>query len=62
MAIYDFQCTNEKCNTVTEKLVRSDTPPPVCPECGCATVKLLSAPSHFNFNGSGFYETDYKQK
>lgn len=61
MAIYDFTCTNKKCNNTFEKVIRNDQNPP-CPICGAVTERMISAPAVVLFNGTGFYETDYKHK
>jgi putative FmdB family regulatory protein len=41
MPMYDFQCT--KCEHVFEEVTPSDAPPPVCPECGAASERQISA-------------------
>jgi len=61
MPIYEYQC--EKCGFHFDKLQNLSAAPLVqCPECHAATLKkLVSAPS-FKLKGSGWYETDFKNK
>jgi putative FmdB family regulatory protein len=60
MPIYEYACA--ACGRVTEVIQRLDDPPlTVCPECGGAVKKLLSAPA-FQFKGEGWYVTDYARK
>jgi putative FmdB family regulatory protein len=58
--LYDYAC--EACEKTTEILQRFDDPPlEICPHCGGALRKLLSAPA-FQFKGSGWYVTDYARQ
>lgn len=60
MPLYEYLC--DSCSQRTEVLQRLDEPPlSVCPNCGGALRKLLSAPA-FQFKGSGWYVTDYAGK
>ena len=60
MPIYEYQC--ETCDKRTEAIQRLDEAPLViCPHCGGALKKLMSAPS-FQFKGTGWYVTDYAGK
>ncbi|GMU64229.1 MAG: FmdB family transcriptional regulator [Acidobacteriota bacterium] len=60
MPIYEYAC--EACGRVTEVIQRFEDPPlTVCPECGGAVKKMLSAPA-FQFKGEGWYVTDYARK
>lgn len=60
MPIYEYSC--EACGRVTEVLQRLDEAPlSVCPDCGGALRKLVSAPA-FQFKGEGWYVTDYARK
>ena len=60
MPIYEYLC--ESCGRTTEILQRMDEPPiTLCPHCGGAVKKQLSAPA-FQFKGSGWYVTDYAKK
>jgi putative FmdB family regulatory protein len=61
MPTYEYRCTVclcefEKLQQMSEKKITA------CPECGCSVVRLISKGSPPIFKGSGFYETDYKQK
>ena len=40
MPMFDFECT--KCGHTFEDMIPMDQAPPVCPECGAATEKVLS--------------------
>ena len=61
MPIYEYQC--EKCGFHFDKLQNLREPPlEKCPECKVSALKkLVSAPS-FKLKGSGWYETDFKNK
>lgn len=60
MPIYEYQC--DQCGKRTEAIQRLDEPPlELCPHCGGALRKLMSAPA-FQFKGSGWYVTDYADK
>jgi putative FmdB family regulatory protein len=61
MPIYEYECT--KCGHFLDALQKiSDEPLKHCPSCGAAALKkLLSAP-RFRLKGSGWYETDFKDK
>ena len=61
MPIYEYKCT--ECDHRLEKLQKmSDDPIRDCPQCGkSALTKLVSATS-FKLKGSGWYETDFKNK
>ena len=61
MPLYEFQCSNcEHQEDVIGKL--SDDSIMICPACKNKTFKKqLSAP-HFKLKGSGWYETDFKNK
>ena len=61
MPTYEYEC--EKCKkrfdhfqSMTSKLLKK------CPECGGKITRLLGAGSGIIFKGSGFYQTDYKNK
>lgn len=57
MPIYEYSCSN--CGLVFEKLSKLGDSEKPCTNCGTSSKKIISAPT-FKFNGSGFYETDYK--
>jgi putative FmdB family regulatory protein len=61
MPIYEYECT--QCGHFLDALQKiSDAPLQHCPSCGAAALKkLLSAP-RFRLKGSGWYETDFKDK
>ena len=61
MPLYEYQC--ESCNTRFERIQKfSDPLVDVCPSCGKGPVrKLISSPA-IQFNGSGWYITDYAKK
>ncbi|MCW5588715.1 MAG: zinc ribbon domain-containing protein [Legionellales bacterium] len=61
MPFYEYQC--QACGHHFEVLQKiSDTPLSQCPQCGKPQLsKLVSAPS-FQLKGSGWYETDFKNK
>lgn len=63
MPIYDFKC--ESCNEINEYYVKSFEEIPH--ECKCGKKETLIKVNSFTkskpiLNGSGFYETDYKNK
>jgi putative FmdB family regulatory protein len=58
MPLYEYRCS--KCNRVFEVLQKfSDAPLELHEDCGGPVERLISAPS-FQFKGSGWYITDYK--
>ena len=61
MPIYEYAC--KECDHVLDALQKlSDDPLVHCPSCGKPSLrKLLSAP-RFRLKGSGWYETDFKDK
>jgi len=60
MPTYEYLC--ESCGHRFEKFQRmEDAAVRVCPKCGGTVKKLISAGIGVIFNGSGFYETDYKK-
>lgn len=62
MPTYDYKC--HKCYLVTSCAhSMTDKPTYVCPKCNFAPmVKMISGGIGIHFKGSGFYETDYKNK
>jgi putative FmdB family regulatory protein len=58
MPLYEYRCS--KCDTVFEVLQKfSDAPLTTHEGCGGAVERLISAPG-FQFKGTGWYVTDYK--
>ena len=62
MPVYTFEC--EKCKKKMDKIQKFDESNPVCNciEKGVSMNRLMPMIGKPKFNGSGFYETDYKQK
>ena len=61
MPIYEYQC--DDCSHKFETLQKiSDDPLKDCPECGQATLRKLISAAAFRLSGSGWYETDFKDK
>lgn len=61
MPIYDYKC--QKCGYVFEKRQTiSDEKLKTCPKCGGDVKRLVGSGIGIIFKGSGFYETDYKNK
>lgn len=58
--MFNFSCCT--CQHTFEKLEKSSVAVATCPNCGNDAEKTVSAPTAFKFNGSGFYETDFKSK
>jgi putative FmdB family regulatory protein len=61
MPTYDYKCT--ECNHTFE-MFQPMTADPItdCPECGGVVKRLIGTGSGPIFKGSGFYQTDYKNK
>lgn len=61
MPIYEYRC--ESCGKELEKIQKfSDPPLTDCPDCGKPSLKKLVSASSFRLKGSGWYETDFKNK
>jgi putative FmdB family regulatory protein len=59
--IYEYQCN--KCEHKLETLQKiSDKPLKKCPECGKQSLRKLVSAAAFRLSGSGWYETDFKDK
>tara|TARA_Y100000996_G_C22106544_1_gene472116 strand:- start:124 stop:369 length:246 start_codon:yes stop_codon:yes gene_type:complete len=60
MPIYEYKCS--KCNGIFEHFQRiSDDPLKTCLICGSKnTVSKIISSSAFRLNGTGWYETDFK--
>ncbi|MDD5634956.1 MAG: zinc ribbon domain-containing protein, partial [Candidatus Omnitrophica bacterium] len=56
MPTYQYEC--KKCGDIFEVFQKiTDDPVKVCPKCGGAVKKLISAGSGIIFKGKGFYQT-----
>ena len=61
MPIYEYKCT--ECSYRLEKLQKmSDDPLKECPECEKPALTKLVSASSFKLKGTGWYETDFKNK
>lgn len=61
MPIYEYQC--DRCNHKLEIIQKiSDEPLRFCPECGQESLRKLISPASFRLKGTGWYETDFKNK
>lgn len=60
MPLYPYRCT--KCGHRFEKIQSfSSEPETICPQCGGALERLLTAPG-LQFKGAGWYVNDYASK
>jgi len=61
MPIYEYQC--QACETVSDFLQKmSDAPMLTCPQCEEDELKKLVSAPRFKLAGTGWYETDFKNK
>ncbi|HVJ29279.1 MAG TPA: zinc ribbon domain-containing protein [Gammaproteobacteria bacterium] len=61
MPIYEYRCSG--CGHHLEALQKmAEAPLRKCPECGKSQLKRLVSASQFRLKGSGWYETDFKNK
>jgi len=61
MPIYEYQCTS--CDSSFELMQKiSDGPPKKCPLCDHKEVRKLISKVGFQLKGTGWYETDFKDK
>jgi len=59
--IYEYQC--EQCEHKMEAIQKiSDVPLKDCPECKQETLRKLVSAAAFKLTGTGWYETDFKDK
>jgi putative FmdB family regulatory protein len=57
MPLYEYEC--KACHQRTEKIQSFNAPPEtVCPKCGGALQRVISAPA-LQFKGAGWYVNDY---
>ena len=61
MPIYEYLC--DSCHHKLEIIQKiSDEPMRFCPECGEEALRKLISPVSFRLKGTGWYETDFKNK
>lgn len=61
MPIYEYQCST--CHQQYDLLQKmSDVPDTLCPHCHNHTAVRLVSAAGFQLKGSGWYETDFKNK
>ena len=61
MPIYEYRCA--ACGHHLEALQKmAEGPLRKCPDCGKSQLKRLVSASRFRLKGSGWYETDFKNK
>ena len=61
MPIYEYKC--DQCDHRMEMLHKiSETPDKTCPECGEEALRKLISAVAFKLKGTGWYETDFKDK
>jgi len=61
MPFYEYQC--KACDHQLEELQKfSDPPLAQCPACGKKTLEKMISATGFQLTGSGWYETDFKDK
>ncbi len=61
MPIYEYRCG--ACGHHLEALQKmSDAPLRKCPDCGKSQLRRLVSAPQFRLKGSGWYETDFKNK
>lgn len=61
MPIYEYYC--RRCAQYSEQITqRSDELVDKCPVCGSHEIDRVPSAPAVRFKGSGFYETEYKDK
>ena len=60
MPTYEYEC--EKCGKFEKFQNMKDEPIKKCPKCKGKVTRLLGTGIGIIFKGSGFYQTDYKNK
>jgi putative FmdB family regulatory protein len=59
--IYEYKC--DQCDHQFEILQKiSDDPAKTCPDCGKDGLRKLISAAAFKLKGTGWYETDFKDK
>lgn len=61
MLTYKYKCNSCKHSWEEEQSIK-DAPTEVCPKCHEKSAQRIVQPSTFILKGSGWYETDYKNK
>ena len=61
MPIYEYQCGGCEHKLETIQKMNED-PLKLCPECGEKTLRKLISAVSFRLKGTGWYETDFKDK
>ena len=60
MPTYEYECA--KCGRFDLFQNMKDEPVKTCPKCGGNVHRLIGSGGGIIFKGSGFYQTDYKNK
>ncbi len=61
MPIYEYKC--DKCDHQFEILQKiNDVPAKTCPKCNADRLRKLVSAAAFKLKGTGWYETDFKNK
>jgi putative FmdB family regulatory protein len=61
MPIYEYEC--QQCGHQKEAIQKiSDPPLKLCPACNQETLRKLISAAAFRLSGTGWYETDFKDK
>lgn len=61
MPIYEYKC--DICDHQLELIQKfGDAPLKICPSCGQDSVRKLVSAAAFHLKGTGWYETDFKDK
>lgn len=54
MPLYNFKCSNEKCDNIVEKIQKYDDDPPNCDKCESETIRIIVNTS-FVLKGKGWF-------
>jgi putative FmdB family regulatory protein len=60
MPLRDYKCSS--CEKVWEELRKDQSDPEKCKYCEAESPKRLLAKSNFALKGTGWYQTDFKNK